>query len=85
MQPQAGRLGNQGTQRAVGLVNFDLSAFKRFPFGEKRFVQFRADFFNAFNHARFQVGASRAVTSATCGRITLANRGSCRWELQVSF
>ncbi len=36
--------------RAPGTANFDLSAFKRFPFAEQRWVQFRTDFFNAFNH-----------------------------------
>ena len=66
-QPQAGRLGNEGRNMLWGpsLLNFDVSAFKRFPFGEKRFVQFRTDFFNAFNHAQFQAGASQAVTSSS--------------------
>jgi hypothetical protein len=31
-------------------TNTDISAFKNFEIGEEKFVQFRSDFFNAFNH-----------------------------------
>ena len=33
--------------------NWDLSAFKNFRIGEKRSFEFRAQFFNAFNHTQF--------------------------------
>ena len=39
--------------RAPGIVKFDLAAIKNTRFGEKRYVQFRAEFVNAFNHAMF--------------------------------
>jgi hypothetical protein len=35
--------------------NWDLSLVKKFPIlGEGRRLQFRSEFFNAFNHAQFQ-------------------------------
>lgn len=36
-----------------GLNNWDISVFKIFPIHERMHAQFRADFFNAFNHAQF--------------------------------
>jgi hypothetical protein len=47
-------LGNagKGVARGPGLVNFDLSGFKKFHFDEKRALEFRAKFFNAFNNPR---------------------------------
>jgi hypothetical protein len=34
--------------------NWDLSLTKRFPlFSERRYVQFRGEFFNAWNHTQF--------------------------------
>ena len=34
---------------ADGVTNFDLSIFRQFPFSEGKFVELRAEFFNAFN------------------------------------
>ncbi len=51
-----------------GIVNFDLSAFKSFPFGETRRLEFRSEFFNAFNAAHFSLPSS-GVPSANAGRI----------------
>jgi hypothetical protein len=50
--PQAGRYGNagDGILRGPGLVNFDLSAFKNFRVTEQTNLQFRGEFFNAFNN-----------------------------------
>jgi hypothetical protein len=59
----------QGAVRGPGLVNFDLSAFKSFNFNERHRVEFRAEFFNAFNNPHF----SNPVTnrsSGDFGRIT---------------
>ena len=36
-----------------GLVNFDMSFFKNFSFGERVRLQFRWEFFNIFNHPNF--------------------------------
>lgn len=42
-----------GVVRSPGLVNFDLTASKSFRFAEKRSLDLRADFFNAFNNPHF--------------------------------
>ncbi len=86
-QPSTGRLGNSGRNilRAPGTTNFNLSAFKRFAFGEARWLQFRADFFNAFNHANFSTG-NQAVTSPTFGQITTATAARViQTSLQIVF
>jgi outer membrane receptor protein involved in Fe transport len=73
-QPITGTLGNSGRNAllAPGGTNFDLSASKQFPFAEQRFVQFRADFFSAFNHPLFSTG-NQATNSSTYGQITSAS------------
>lgn len=48
---------NNGTQRTIccgpGLNDFDFALHKQFSFSESRYVQFRAEFFNLFNHTNF--------------------------------
>ena len=48
-------LGNAGRNSIVGpsVYTTDLSMLKNFPVKEKATVQFRTEFFNAFNHANF--------------------------------
>jgi Carboxypeptidase regulatory-like domain/TonB dependent receptor len=50
---QAGQFGNEGRNvvRGPGIEDVDLSLFKYFSVNEKMRVQFRAEFFNIFNHA----------------------------------
>jgi hypothetical protein len=69
--PAAGTFGNLGrnTLRGPGLTNFDFSLVKRDSIGESN-VEFRAEFFNIFNHPNFSVpngviGTSLGVVSAT--------------------
>jgi len=47
--------GNAGVNilRGPGINNWDLSLSKRMMFGEDRYVQFRTELFNAFNHTQF--------------------------------
>jgi hypothetical protein len=54
MPPQF-RLGNLGknTLYGPGFQNWDFSIFKNTPIGEKVNTQFRAEFFNLFNHPNF--------------------------------
>ncbi len=55
----AGYLGTAGrnTIHNPGIITLDFSIFKDIAFGEGRFVQFRAEFFNMANRANFeQVG-----------------------------
>ncbi len=54
-----------------GLNNWDISLFKIFPIRERANVQFRSDFFNAFNHAQF--GPPNATAGAAfAGQISTA-------------
>ena len=88
VQPAAGRLGGLCPERPgwSRLSNFDISAFKRFPFGEHRWVQFRTDFFGAFNHPQFSAGQTQAVTASTYGQLTSASGARViQMSLQVSF
>ena len=54
--PPTGQFNN-GTPRSLccgpGLQNWDFSIHKKFLFDEKRYFQFRAEFFNIFNHTNF--------------------------------
>ncbi|MBI3678981.1 MAG: TonB-dependent receptor [Acidobacteria bacterium] len=49
--------GNSGVGivRGPRMVNFDFNLGKTFPCGERHSLQFRAEFFNTFNHANFGV------------------------------
>jgi hypothetical protein len=60
--------------RAPGLVNFDFSVIKNTRIVEKATVQFRAEFFNLFNHANFGPPGTTFGTAAF-GVISSANDG----------
>jgi hypothetical protein len=57
--PAQGTFGNAGRNiiRGPGYFNTNLSLMKSFHFTEARYLQFRVEFFNAFNHPNF-VGIS---------------------------
>ena len=48
-------IGNVGRNvlRGPGQNNIDFSIIKRFPLGESKNIEFRAEFFNLFNHVNF--------------------------------
>ncbi len=55
-----------------GQNNFDLSLTKKFAFGwprEDSFLEFRSEFFNAFNHPQFGI-PDLEFTSPTFGQIS---------------
>ena len=54
-QPALYKFGNQGVNilRAPGLSNFDFSVLRNFALREAMRLQFRAELFNALNHANF--------------------------------
>jgi hypothetical protein len=54
-----------------GLNNFDMSLLKETKITESTSLEFRAEFFNVFNHAQF-LNPSGSVTAATFGKITSA-------------
>src|SRR5712691_4095568 len=74
---QAGFVPNQiygnsgvGVLRGPGLVNLDFNLAKDIPLGERVTAQFRAEFFNAFNHANF--GVPGVTIGAGFGQIVSA-------------
>ena len=57
------------TLRQQGVVNFDFAVFKRTTIMERLNVEFRAEFFDLFNHPQFGPPNSTA-TSPTFGVVT---------------
>jgi hypothetical protein len=57
------------TLRQQGVVNFDFAVFKRTSIYEAVRVEFRAEFFNLFNHPQFGP-PNGTVTSSTFGQVT---------------
>ncbi len=55
LPPPLGQFGNMGRNmfQDTGFKNFDFSVGKNFHFGEAMHLQFRAEFFNIFNHPNF--------------------------------
>lgn len=69
--------------RGPGINNYDLSLAKKTPFGESKSVEFRAEFFNAFNHAQFYK-IDNAGGSSTFGQV-LSDRGPRIIQLALKF
>ena len=69
----AGVYGTEGRNvvQGPGLAQWDFSAFKNIPLGEAKNLQFRAEFFNLFNRANFQLPNSD-ISSTTFGQIQQA-------------
>jgi len=89
--PQATGFGNSG----VGIVdgpaqdNWDISAIKHFPFGfinERANLEFRAEFFNTFNHPQFSDPATD-YTAPNFGQITTlaVNPRVIQFALKLNF
>lgn len=71
VQPSIGQLGNEQRDNIIGprQTNLDLSLLKNFPIMATRFLQFRTDVFDAFNHPLLG-NPSAAVGTPTYGQIT---------------
>ena len=74
-RPASGTFGNMGRNslRGPGVNKWDLSMFKNFVFGEGRQLQFRSEFFNAWNHPSFSTVASALNTTAATVRPEMDN------------
>jgi hypothetical protein len=71
--PPVGRWGNSARNiiYGPGFANIDFSVFKKFRVHEKLELQFRAEFFNLFNHTNFYYPtSSQNATWVTGGLIT---------------
>jgi hypothetical protein len=75
--PTNGVFGNSNRRffHGPGINNWDFSLHKSTPITEKTNLEFRAEFFNVFNHAQFSgvsgdiLGSFGSVTSARAPRI----------------
>ena len=67
----AGHFGNagRGVCTGPGLNNWDIAALRNIKFTERLNMQFRAEFFNAFNHVSY-AGFNSNVDSSKFGRLT---------------
>ena len=77
-----GTLG-KGTLRGPSMFSWDMGAFKRIPLkGERINLQFRAEFFNIFNHPMFNNPATN-ISDGNYGKITqtLANAGNTQGDI----
>jgi hypothetical protein len=83
--PQAFGNAGVGIMRGPGMSNFDFSFAKHINFDEHRFMQFRTEFFNAFNHANFNQPDIRADAN-TFGRILSASSARViQFGLKIHF
>ncbi|HWQ55393.1 MAG TPA: TonB-dependent receptor [Bryobacteraceae bacterium] len=78
MDTPLGQWGNNARMpiHLPGLNNVDASATKNFRFGERANVQFRAEFFNSFNHVNLGAPGTDLHAPNTFGRITSASQGA---------
>jgi hypothetical protein len=74
------------TLRQQGVVNFDFAVFKRTTILERLALEFRAEFFNIFNHPQFGP-PNGTVTSSTFGQVTntVNNPRLVQFGLKVVF
>jgi hypothetical protein len=71
--------------RGDGRATWDFSAIKNFPIREQMKMQFRAEVYNAWNHANFN-NPNTSPTSSTFGRVTSAAEGrNWQFSLRLSF
>ncbi len=72
-------LGDRPGQTVTpGFHRFDFSTFKSFPFGDRFSIQFRAEFFNIFNHPNFNApgfGGNGVISIANAKNFTNGNFG----------
>jgi len=54
--------------------NTDFSIFKNFRFGESKYIQIRADFFNVFNHPQYVPGSVNSVDPVGTTGLTTLNQ-----------
>ena len=70
--------GNVGSNvlRGPKQVNVDFSIIKRFPIRESKNIEFRAEFFNLFNHVNFANPISNLNAASSSGGAINANTGN---------
>lgn len=78
--------GNGGinTLRADGLVQFDASLIKSFHFTESKSLEFRASFYNVFNHTTF-AAPSTNIDATSAGTISSTLNAARQGELAAKI
>lgn len=76
IQAGTGAVSNIGRNTFLlpSINNFDISVFKNFHFTEGKYVQVRADFFNAFNHPQYVPGSVNTVDPVDTSGLTTLNQ-----------
>jgi len=83
--PQAFGSAGVGIMRGPNYIDFDFNLAKSFRIDERRSVQFRTEFFNAFNHANFNPPDIR-LDATTFGQILSAqNARIMQFGLKLYF
>jgi len=75
--------------RGPGINNYDLSIFKTFKLNERSALEFRTEFFNAFNHTQFLLSGNSSTAfgfTGTFGQMTQARDPRIiQFALKLSF
>ena len=85
--PEIGTFGNagRGILKAPGINNWDISLTKRNQIGEDHSIDFRVEFFNAFNHPGFNLPSYR-VNSRQFGTLTRAREArQIQFGLKINY
>jgi len=86
-QPGLGTFGDCRPRawHGPGIEQEDLSVFKSFPLGEERRLEFRAEFFNAFNHPSFANPAGDISAPGAFGKSTATTTNPRQIQLVGKF
>jgi len=84
-RPAPGQLGTlgKGAVRGTAITNIDFSMAKNWRYRERYGFQFRAEFFNVFNHPNF-VGFDTDIRNSTFGTLN-STQGSREIQLGIKF
>jgi hypothetical protein len=87
--PATEAFGNtaKGTERAPAFKNLDFGLGKKFNISERKYFDFRAEFFNFLNHPNFSPPAVNIAAPATFGFITgqIGNPRNIEFGLKFYF
>ena len=83
----AGQFGNAAiaTEQAPSFFDLDSSFGKKFKVTERQYFDFRAEFFNLFNHASFGPPGRSLATPATFGQITTQTTAARNIQFALKF
>jgi len=86
--PSAGQVGSHQLVNgcsAPGYINVDINLIKRIPITEKANFEFRAEFFNIFNHPNFLPGFANNINSAGFASLNSSGNEFGSREIQFNF